>query len=93
VGFVVDKVALEQVYFEYFRLPCQSFHRLLRIHHHHHHLSFGAGTMSQTVAVTEWNKKGTIYEHRPREQRSDIEQNYKLAAPATLEHVSFCSSN
>jgi hypothetical protein len=34
VGFVVDKVALGQVFSEYFGLPCQfSFHRLLHIHH------------------------------------------------------------
>jgi hypothetical protein len=35
VGFVVDKVASEQVFSEYFGFPCQnhSFHQLL--HHHH----------------------------------------------------------
>jgi hypothetical protein len=38
VGFVVDKVALGQVFSEYFDFPCQfSFHRLTHIHHHHHH--------------------------------------------------------
>jgi hypothetical protein len=42
VGFVVDKVALGQVFSEYFGFPCQfSFHRLL----HTHHLSSGAGTI------------------------------------------------
>jgi hypothetical protein len=47
VGFVVDKVALGQVFSEYFDFPCQfSFHRLLRIHH----LSSGAGTIGQLVA-------------------------------------------
>jgi hypothetical protein len=37
VGFVVDKVASRQVFFEYFSFPCQnrSFHQLL--HHHHNH--------------------------------------------------------
>jgi hypothetical protein len=35
VGFVVDKVALGQVFSEYFGFPCQSFHRFL---HHHNHL-------------------------------------------------------
>jgi hypothetical protein len=36
VGFVVDKVELEQVFSEYFGFPCQfSFHQLLRNHHHH----------------------------------------------------------
>jgi hypothetical protein len=47
VGFVVDKVALGKVFFEYFGVSCQfSFHRLL----HTHHLSFGAGTRGQLVA-------------------------------------------
>jgi hypothetical protein len=45
VGFVVDKVALGQVFSEYFGFLCQySFHRLL---HNHPHLSSGAGTMGQ----------------------------------------------
>jgi hypothetical protein len=45
VGFVVDKVALGQVFSEYFGFPCQfSFHRLL---HNHPHLSSGAGTIGQ----------------------------------------------
>jgi hypothetical protein len=35
VGFVVDKVALGQVFYEYFGFPCQSsFHQFL--HHHNH---------------------------------------------------------
>jgi hypothetical protein len=35
VGFVVDKVALGQVFFQYFGFPCQvSFHQ---IRHHHNH--------------------------------------------------------
>jgi hypothetical protein len=47
VEFVVDKVTLEQVSFEYFFFPCQfSFHRLL----HTHHLSSGAGKIGQLVA-------------------------------------------
>jgi hypothetical protein len=47
LGFVVNKVALGQVFSEYFGFPCQiSFHRLL----HTHHLSSGAGTIGQTVA-------------------------------------------
>jgi hypothetical protein len=44
VGFVVNKVALEQAFSEYFGFPCQSsFHRLL----HNHHRSSGAGTIGQ----------------------------------------------
>jgi hypothetical protein len=45
VGFVVDKVALGQVFSEYFGFPCQSsFHQLL---HNHHHLSSGAGAIAK----------------------------------------------
>jgi hypothetical protein len=45
VGFVVDKVALGQVFSEYLDFPCQSsFHQLL---HNHPHLSSGAGTIGQ----------------------------------------------
>jgi hypothetical protein len=48
VGFVVDKVALRQVFSEYFGFLCQlSFHRLLYIRHH---LSSGVGTTGQLVA-------------------------------------------
>jgi hypothetical protein len=48
VGFVVDKVALGQVFSEYFRFPCQfSFNRLLHIHHH---LSSVAGSIGQLLA-------------------------------------------
>jgi hypothetical protein len=44
VEFVVDKVALGQVFSEYFGFPCQSsFHQLL---HNHPHLS-GAGAIGQ----------------------------------------------
>jgi hypothetical protein len=44
VGFVVDKVALGQVFSEYFGFPCRSsVHQLL----HKHHLSSGAGTIGQ----------------------------------------------
>jgi hypothetical protein len=47
-GIVVDKVALGQVFSEYFGFPCQSsFHQLL---HNHDHLSSGAGTIDQLVA-------------------------------------------
>jgi hypothetical protein len=47
VGFVVDKVALGQVFSEYFGFTCQfSFHRPL----HTHRLSSGAGTIDQLVA-------------------------------------------
>jgi hypothetical protein len=46
---VVDKVALGQVFSEYFDFPCQSlFHQFL---HNHHHLSSGAGTIGLLVAT------------------------------------------
>jgi hypothetical protein len=45
VEFVVDKMALGQVFSEYSGFSCHSsFHRLL---HYHHHLSSGAGTIGQ----------------------------------------------
>jgi hypothetical protein len=46
MGFVVYKVALGQVFSEYFfGFPCQSsFHQFL---HNHHHLSSVAGTLGQ----------------------------------------------
>jgi hypothetical protein len=35
VGFVVDKVALQQVFSDYFGFPCQSsFHHILYPHNH-----------------------------------------------------------
>jgi hypothetical protein len=47
MGFVADKMELEQVSYEYFGFPCQfSLHRLL----HTHHVSAGAGTIGQLVA-------------------------------------------
>jgi hypothetical protein len=37
VGFVVDKVALEQIFSDYFGFPCQSsFHQFLHNHHNLH---------------------------------------------------------
>jgi hypothetical protein len=48
MGFVVVKVALEQVSSEYFGFSFQFlFHELLRTHHY---LSSGAGTLGQRVA-------------------------------------------
>jgi hypothetical protein len=45
VGFVVDKVALGQIFSEYFSFPCHSsFYQFI---HNHHHLSSGAGTIGQ----------------------------------------------
>jgi hypothetical protein len=48
VGFMVDEVALGQVFSEYFGFPCEfSFHQLF----HTRHLSSGAGTIGQLVAA------------------------------------------
>jgi hypothetical protein len=61
VGFVVDKVALGQVFFEYIGLTCQfTFYLLL---YNHNHLSSGAGTRGQTVdtvSAHEEDKKEVI---------------------------------
>jgi hypothetical protein len=38
MGFVVDKAALGQIFFEYYGFPCQSFHQLL-LHHNHQGLA------------------------------------------------------
>jgi hypothetical protein len=47
VGFVMDKVVLEQIFSEYFGFSRQfSFHKLL----HTRHLSSGAGTIGQLLA-------------------------------------------
>jgi hypothetical protein len=48
MGFVVDNVALGQVFAKYFGFSCQfSFHQLL---HTHLHLSSGAGIIGQAMA-------------------------------------------
>jgi hypothetical protein len=47
MGFVVDKMALEQIFSDYFGYPCKfSFQRLL----YTRHLSSGAGKIGQLVA-------------------------------------------
>jgi hypothetical protein len=52
VGFVVDKLALGDVFSEYFGFLCQNlFHQLL---HNHHHLSSGAGTVGHHS--TKWTQ-------------------------------------
>jgi hypothetical protein len=61
VGFVVDKVALGQVFSEHFSFPCQfSFHQIL-----HTHLSSGAGTVGQIVAdVASWQSLTPFHEKK-----------------------------
>jgi hypothetical protein len=50
MGFVVDKVALGQVFSEYFGFRCQPLHQLLHTHNHHHHSSSGAGIVGKILA-------------------------------------------
>jgi hypothetical protein len=50
VAFVVDKVALGQVFSKYFGFPCQFSFRLLHTHYHNHHLLTGADKIGQIVA-------------------------------------------
>jgi hypothetical protein len=67
---VVDKVALGQVYSQYFCFSCQfSFHRLFHTHHHHHQ-SIGVGKKGQIVVEVpsglsltqpQWKKKKLKY--------------------------------
>jgi hypothetical protein len=58
VGFVVDKVTLEQAFTKYFCIICQfSFHKLL----HFTHLSFGTGTVGRLRPDT---KRLSLFHHR-----------------------------
>jgi hypothetical protein len=67
VGFVVEKVALGQVFSDYFGFPCKfSFHQLL---HNHHHLSSGAGTRGELVAAVPNVLKKLMRRRRRRRRR------------------------
>jgi hypothetical protein len=75
VRFVVDKVALGQFFFQYFGFPYQfSFHRLLHICY----LSFGPGTIGQTVADL---PNGLILTPP---QETKRKENYKVIIPKAL---------
>jgi hypothetical protein len=79
MGSVVDKVAVEQIFSEYFGFPCQfSFQRLLHNHHHHHHLSSGAGTIGQIVADAEWTH------YTPPQEKKSCEQPTRCGSPFWL---------
>jgi hypothetical protein len=80
VGFVVDKVALGQVFSEYFSFPCQSsFHQLL---HNHLRLSSEAGTIGQKwpqykgLSPTPLAMKKIVYELIIRNRITLITRNY-----------------
>jgi hypothetical protein len=76
VGFVVDKVALGQIFSEYFGFPCQFlFHRLL---YTHHHLSSGAGIISQLVADVPSGLRLTLQQETKSEALT-IEQTCSIA--------------
>jgi hypothetical protein len=54
VGFVVDKLALGQVFSKYFGFPCQlSFHQILHPHNHP-----GQVQWARSVCRAEWAKYG-----------------------------------
>jgi hypothetical protein len=60
MGFMVNKVALEPVFSEYFGFPCQfAFYRLLHIHH----LSSGAGTIGHSTKETQSHPMRKIEEN------------------------------
>jgi hypothetical protein len=72
VGFVVDKVALGQVFSKYFSFPCQfSFHRLL---HTHHHLSHGAGKIGQLVADVPSGLSLTPHQETKKKKKATLPQ-------------------
>jgi hypothetical protein len=67
VGFVVDKVALRQVFSEYFGFPCLlAIHRLL---HDHHHLSSGARIIGQN------SDRSTTWTASPHEKNKKVIKN------------------
>jgi hypothetical protein len=75
VVFVVDKVALGQVFSEYFGFHCQfSFHRQL----HTHHLSSGAGIIGQLVAdVTSGLSLTPPQETKKKKKRGILSYNFQ----------------
>jgi hypothetical protein len=77
VGFVVDKVALGQVFSEYFGFPCQFiFHLLL---HTHHHLSCGVGhNKPKSGSCTKWIQSHPM---REREREGERERERKEEKP------------
>jgi hypothetical protein len=84
VGFVVDKMALGQVFSEYFGFPCQSsFHQLL---HNHPHLSSRVynrpvpGDVSPTP-----QKKKLVVDRASLNRRSD--EMYKVETTESLNDI------
>jgi hypothetical protein len=86
VGFVVDKVALGQVFSKHFSFPCQfSFHQLLHIYHN---LLSRAHPIGQLVAdvpsglsltPTQETKTTKVNENRINEDEKEKPTNYALA--------------
>jgi hypothetical protein len=76
----MDKVALGQVFSEYFGFPCQfTFHRLL----HTHHLSSGAGTIDQLVAAVASGPSLTPPQETP-QKTTRIDPSYSLVGYLSL---------
>jgi hypothetical protein len=74
VGFVVDKVALGQVFSEYLGFPCQfSFHQLLHIHHHY--LSSGASSRPISGWHTKWD---SVSPHPKKRKEKETKRMYSL---------------
>jgi hypothetical protein len=68
VGFLVETVALGQVFSEHLGFPCQfSFHRVL----HTHYLSSGAGTLGQILADVQ---SGLSLTPTPRNKRTKLDR-------------------
>jgi hypothetical protein len=80
VGFVVDNVALGQVFSEYLGFPYQfSFHQLL----HTHHLSSGAGTIGQLVVDVERGLGLTP----PQETKKKVHQSHILRMRVAIAYL------
>jgi hypothetical protein len=83
VGYVVDKVALGQVFSEYFGFPWQfSFHRLLHIHH----LSSGAGTIGQLVADVPSGLSLTPPQETKKSQLHELSPSWEAASRSLLKN-------
>jgi hypothetical protein len=76
VGFIVDKVALRQVFFEYFGLPYLfAFHRLL---HNCHIIIYHLGLEQQAKPWPQykWTRSHPMKREREREREREIERTH-----------------
>jgi hypothetical protein len=84
IGFVVDTVALRQVFSEYFCSSCKSLFLRLRNTYHHHHPSPGAGTIGQTVT----DVPSGLISHHPDKPKNPI---FQFTLPRGVYEVSSVS--